>query len=179
LVDRPGDDKVSAVITSTVKEILALADTAAPGSEIMLGRLMELLFIEVVRRYAARLPANATGWFAALNDPIVGRALQFVHADPARRWTVDGLARESGSSRTVLAERFNEILGQAPIEYVTNWRMQLAAERIRNSPDSFAAIAAGVGYGSLPAFNRAFKRVTGTTPGQWRERGAAPDQTAS
>lgn len=179
LVDRPGDDKVSAVITSTVKEILALADTAAPGSEIMLGRLMELLFIEVVRRYAARLPANATGWFAALNDPIVGRALQFVHADPARRWTVDGLARESGSSRTVLAERFNEILGQAPIEYVTNWRMQLAAERIRNSPDSFAAIAADVGYGSLPAFNRAFKRVTGTTPGQWRERGAAPDQTAS
>ncbi|MGH6748397.1 MAG: AraC family transcriptional regulator [Methyloceanibacter sp.] len=179
LVDRPGDDKVSAVITSTVKEILALADTAAPGSEIILGRLMELLFIEVVRRYAARLPANATGWFAALNDPIVGRALQFVHADPARRWTVDGLARESGSSRTVLAERFNEVLGQAPIEYVTNWRMQLAAERIRNSPDSLAAIAADVGYGSLPAFNRAFKRVTGTTPGRCRERATPPDQVAS
>ncbi|MFZ2018540.1 MAG: AraC family transcriptional regulator [Methyloceanibacter sp.] len=179
LIDRPGDDKVSAVITSTAKEILALADTAAPGSEIMLGRLMELLFIEVVRRYAARLPANATGWFAALNDPIVGRALQFVHADPARRWTVDGLARESGSSRTVLAERFNEVLGQAPIEYVTNWRMQLAAERIRNSPDSLAAIAADVGYGSLPAFNRAFKRVTGTTPGRWRERATPQDQVAS
>jgi AraC-like DNA-binding protein len=176
LIDRPDDDKVSAVITSTVKEILALADTAAPGSEIMLGRLMELLFIEVVRRYAARLPAKATGWFAALHDPLVGRALQFVHADPARRWTVDGLARESGSSRTVLAERFNEILGQAPIEYVTNWRMQLAAERIRTSKDSLAAIAADVGYGSLPAFNRAFKRVTGTTPGQWREGSASAVQ---
>lgn len=181
LIDRTGDDRVSAVITSTVKEILALADTAAPGSEIMLGRLMELLFIEVVRRYAARLPGNAKGWFAALNDPIVGRALQFVHADPARRWTVDGLARESGSSRTVLAERFNEVLGQAPIEYVTNWRMQLAAERIRNSLDSLAAIAADVGYGSLPAFNRAFKRVTGTTPGRWREgfASADSDQAAS
>jgi AraC-like DNA-binding protein len=181
LVDRTGDDRVSAVITSTVKEILALADGAAPGSEIVLGRLMELLFIEVVRRYAGRLPGNAKGWFAALNEPIVGRALQFVHADPARRWTVDGLARESGSSRTVLAERFNEVLGQAPIEYVTNWRMQLASERIRNSADSFAAIAADVGYGSLPAFNRAFKRVTGMTPGQLRDgcASAAEDQAAS
>jgi len=179
LIDRTGDEKVSALITSTVKEILALADTAEPGTELMLGRLMELLFIEVMRRYAARLPANATGWFAALNDPIVGRALQFVHEDPTRRWTVDDLAREAGSSRTVLAERFNEVLGQAPIEYITNWRMQLASERIRNSADSLAAIAAAVGYGSLPAFNRAFKRVTGTTPGQWRERATPPDQAAS
>jgi AraC-like DNA-binding protein len=97
-----------------VKEILARADTAAPGTELMLGRLMELSFIEVVRRYAARLPTSATGWFAAFNDPFVGRALQFVHADPARRWTVDGLARELGSSRTVLAERFNEVLEVCP-----------------------------------------------------------------
>jgi len=172
-VDRTGDDKVSAVLTSTVREILTLADAAEPGTELMLGRLMELLFVEVVRRYAGRLPANATGWFAALNDPLVGRALQFVHADPTRRWTVDDLAREAGSSRSVLAERFNEVLGQAPIEYVTNWRMQLASERIRNSADSFAAIAADVGYGSLPAFNRAFKRVTGMTPGQLREGSAS------
>ena len=92
--------------TSTVKEILGLADTAAPGTELMLGRLMELLFVEVLRRYAARLPPSATGWFAALNDPVVSRALQFVHSDPARRWTVDDLAREAGASRTVLAERF-------------------------------------------------------------------------
>ncbi len=176
LVDRTGDDKVSALITSTVKEILALADAAAPGSELMLGRLMELLFIEVVRRYAAALPANAKGWFAALNDPIVGRALQFVHAEPARRWTVDELAREAGSSRTVLAERFNAVMGQAPIEYVTAWRMQLAADRIRNSSDSLAAIAAGVGYESEAAFNRAFKRVMGSTPGRWRDGVAAGSQ---
>lgn len=175
-VDHMDDDKVSAVIASTVKEILALADAAEPGTEFTLGRLMELLFVEVVRRYAGRLPANATGWFAALNDALVGRALQFVHADPTRRWTVDDLARESGSSRTVLAERFNEVLGQAPIEYVTNWRMQLASERIRNSADSFAAIAADVGYGSLPAFNRAFKRVTGMTPGQLREGSQSAEQ---
>jgi len=150
-VDRTGDDKVSAVLTSTVKQILTFADTAEPGTEITLGRLMELLFVEVLRRYAEGLPANAKGWFAALHDPLVGRALQFVHADPTRRWTVDDLAREAGSSRTVLAERFNEVLGQAPIEYVTNWRMQLASERIRNGTDSFAAIAADVGYRAFNA----------------------------
>ena len=169
LVDQTGDDKVSALITSTVREILLLADAAAPGSELMLGRLMELLFVEVLRRYATRLPPGAKGWFAALKDPIVRQALQFVHVDPARRWTVEHLAREVGTSRTVLAERFNAILGQAPIEYVTSWRMQLAAERMRNSNDSLAAIAANVGYEFEAAFNRAFKRVTGVTPGRWRD----------
>jgi AraC-like DNA-binding protein len=169
LVDRTGDGQVSALITSTVREILALADTAAPGTELMLGRLMESLFVEVLRRYAARLPASSKGWFAALNDPIVGKALQLVHGDPAHRWTVEELAREAGASRTVLAERFNAVLGQAPIEYVTSWRMQLAADRIRNGNDSLSTIAASVGYESEAAFNRAFKRVTGTTPGRWRE----------
>ena len=171
LVDRAEDDQVSTLIKSTVSQILAMTETAAPGSELMLGRLMELLFVEVLRRYATRLPASARGWFAALNDPIVGRALQFVHVDPARRWTVDELAREAGSSRTVLAERFHAVLGQAPIEYITCWRMQLAAERIRNGGGSLAAIAADVGYDSEAAFNRAFKRVTGVTPGRWREGG--------
>jgi AraC family transcriptional regulator, alkane utilization regulator len=169
LVERTGDDKVSALITSTVGDILKLADAAAPGSELMLGRLMESLFIEVLRRYAARLPASAKGWFAALNDPIIGRALQLVHGDPARRWTVDDLSREAGTSRTVLAERFHAVMGQAPIEYVTSWRMQLAADRIRNTDDGLAAIAAHVGYESEAAFNRAFKRVTGVTPGRWRD----------
>ncbi len=175
LVDRTGDDKVSAVLTSTVRETLALARAAAPGTELMLGRLMELLFVEVVRRYAERLPKSATGWLAALNDPIVGRALQLVHRDPARRWTVEDLAREAGSSRTVLAERFNTVMGQTPIEYVTSWRMQLAAERIQSTGDSIAAIATDVGYESEAAFNRAFKRVTGITPGRWRD-GAATGQ---
>jgi AraC family transcriptional regulator, alkane utilization regulator len=169
LVFQTVDDEVSALLTSTVREILALADRAAPGTELMLGRLMELLFVEVLRRYAAQLPGDAKGLLAAVNDPIVSRALEFVHGDPTRRWTVDELAREAGSSRTVLAERFNALLGQAPIAYVTGWRMQLAADRIRNGNDSLAAIAADVGYESEAAFNRAFKRVTGVTPGRWRE----------
>jgi AraC family transcriptional regulator, alkane utilization regulator len=135
----------------------------------MLGRMMELLFIEVLRRHASRLPAGNNGWFAALNDPIVGRALQLVHADPARRWTLDLPAGETGSSRTVLTERFNTMLGRPPIDYVTNWRIQLAADRLSGSPASVGRIAADVGYESEAAFNRAFKRATGTSPGRWRD----------
>jgi AraC-like DNA-binding protein len=170
VVNRTDDDKVSAIISSTVRDILVLADAAAPGSELMLGRLMELLFVDVMRRYARELPPGARGWFAALNDSTLVRVLQVVHADPARRWTVDDLARAAGASRTVLAERFTAVMGQSPIEYVTGWRMQLAAERIRNSDDSLASIAADVGYESEAAFNRAFKRVTGVTPGRWRDQ---------
>jgi AraC-like DNA-binding protein len=109
----------------------------------------------------------------AICSAIVSRALQLVHADPACRWTVDELARQSGTSRTILAERFNAVLGQAPIEYVTGWRMQLAAERLRDGRESIAAIAAEVGYESEAAFNRAFKRVTGVTPGAWRDSAKA------
>jgi AraC-like DNA-binding protein len=173
MIERAAEDRVSALITSTVREILVLAEAAVPGTELLLGRLMELLFIEMVRRYAARLPADSNGWLAGLNEPIVGRALRIVHADPARRWTVEELARATGTSRTVLNERFNAVLGQAPMEYVAGWRMQLAIGRLRNSTDSLAAISADVGYDSEAAFNRAFKRLTGVPPGRWRSDGRA------
>src|SRR5215467_4276590 len=150
-----------------------------PGSQMMLGRLMELLFIEVLRRHVARLPEGSRGLLAAINDPVVGRALKLVHAAPARRWTAEDLAREAGSSRTVLAERFNALLGKPPIEYVTSWRLQLAADRLRGSPESIASIAADVGYESEAAFNRAFKRVTGVTPGRWRDEKPIPAEPHS
>jgi AraC-like DNA-binding protein len=158
---------------------VTLVDAAKPGSQMMLGRLMEALFVEMLRRHVARLPRESTGWLAALNDPVVGRALKLVHAAPARRWTADDLAREAGSSRTVLAERFNALLGKPPIEYVTSWRIQLAAERLRGSQESIASIAADVGYESEAAFNRAFKRVTGVTPGRWRDEKPIPTYTRS
>lgn len=169
LVHRSADGEVGATITATVREILNMVEAAMPGSEFMLGRLMELLFVEVVRSFAASLPSNATGWFAALHAPIVGRALQAMHERPSQRWTVDELAREVATSRTVLTERFNALLGQSPIEYLTSWRMQLASERLRNSTSSIASIATDVGYESEAAFNRAFKRVMGVTPGVLRE----------
>ena len=178
LVEHAGDGRVGELLASTVREIIALVDAATPGSQLMLGRLMEMLFVEVLRRHIARLPSGSQGWFAAINDPIVGRALQLVHADPGRRWTAESLAREAGSSRTVLAERFNALLGRPPIDYVTSWRIQLAAERLRGTEAGIGKIAADVGYELEAAFNRAFKRVTGITPGRWRE-GVNPDPLAA
>jgi AraC-like DNA-binding protein len=169
IVEQTADDKVGALIASTVKEIVTLVEAATPGIQAVLGRLMELLFVEALRRHIGRLPADAGGWFAALNDPVVGRTLQLLHSDPARHWTVEQIADQVGSSRTVLAERFKALLGRPPIDYAASWRIQLAAERLRVGHESIASIGAAVGYASEAAFSRAFKRNTGTTPGAWRE----------
>ena len=170
VVEAASEERVGALIASTLREILALADSATPGAQVMLGRLMELLFVEVLRRHVARMAAGSEsrGWFAALNDGIVGRALQCVHAEPGRRWTTESLARAAGTSRTVLTERFNALLGRPPMDYMTSWRIQLAAERLRSGDTSIARIASEAGYELEAAFNRAFKRITGVTPGRWR-----------
>jgi AraC-like DNA-binding protein len=169
LVAHVGDDKVGELMTTTVHQVMGLVEQGSPGAQDMLGRMMELLFVEMLRRHAAELPQGSKGWLAALNDPLVGRALRLIHAEPARRWTAESLAREAGASRTVLNDRFNALLGRPPIDYVTGWRIQLAADRLRNARDGIAVIASDVGYESEAAFARAFKRVTGTTPGRWRE----------
>ena len=172
LVEHAGAGTVGGGLASTVREVVHLMEAATPGTQAMLGRMMELLFVEVLRRHASRLPTGSKGLLAALNDPVVGRALQLLHADPARRWTADTLAREAGTSRTVLGERFNGLLGRPPIDYLTCWRIQQAADRLRNGKDGIARIAADIGYESEAAFARAFKRVTGMTPGRWRDGGA-------
>jgi len=171
LVEHAGAGTVGGALASTVREIVHLVEAATPGTQAMLGRMMELLFVEVLRRHASRLPTGSKGLLAALNDPVVGRALQLLHADPARRWTADALAREAGASRTVLGERFNVLLGRPPIEYLAAWRIQLAADRLRHGKDGLARVAADIGYESEAAFGRAFKRVTGMTPGRWRDGG--------
>ena len=170
LVVRTGDDPVSALIVSAVHE-LVLPEAETPASELAIGRMMELLLIEVLQRYASQVPVSAKGWLAALCDPIVGRALQAMHRDAVRRWTVSSLAREAGTSRSVLSERFRATVGQPPIEYLANWRIQLAARRLRSTDDSLAAVAADSGYDSQAAFHRAFKRIAGVAPGRWREAG--------
>ncbi|WP_428659232.1 AraC family transcriptional regulator [Reyranella sp.] len=168
LVEQTAGQTVSRLIAATVREAMALVDAATPGAQMTLGRMMETLFVEMLRRHAETLAPGSTGWFAALKDPIVGRALQLVHAAPGRHWTTGSLARAAGTSRTVLADRFNALLGRPPIDYVTGWRIQLAADRLRDGRDSIASIAEAAGYDSDAAFGRAFKRVTGITPGRWR-----------
>jgi len=176
LVERTPEHKVDALITSTVREIVTRVEAATPGTQAVLGRLMELLFIELLRRHIARLPTGSKGWFAALNDPVVGRALQLLHSEPARRWTIDEIASRAGSSRTVVSDRFKALLGRPPIDYLASWRIQLAAERLRVGHESIPSIAASVGYDSEAAFNRAFKRITGMTPGSWRTANVSSHQ---
>jgi AraC-like DNA-binding protein len=138
------------------------------GSASVLSRLAEVMFIEVLRRHAAELPAGGTGWLAALGDEIVGRTLSLVHARPGHPWTISELAKESASSRSKLSERFMLLVGQPPMQYLTQWRIQVAANLLAQSDTKVSVVAGEVGYTSEAAFNRAFRRITGQTPGAWR-----------
>jgi AraC-like DNA-binding protein len=145
-----------------------------PGGENVLARLSELLFVEVIRQYLETLPAAETGWLAGLRDPVVGRALAEMHAQPSADWTVEGLARASGVSRSVFAERFSAMVGQPPMQYLALWRTQLAS-RLLADGGRVAAVAAAVGYDSEAAFSRAFKKQVGRSPAAWRRDAAGPD----
>jgi AraC-like DNA-binding protein len=140
-----------------------------PGADSVLTRMAEVMFIEVIRRYLEDLPPGQTGWLAGLRDEMVGRALALLHARPAHPWTLPDLAREAVSSRSSLAKRFTELVGQPPMQYLTQWRMQVAANLLAQSGAKLGAIAADVGYDSEAAFSRAFKKATGVPPGAWRE----------
>jgi AraC-like DNA-binding protein len=144
------------------------------GSDTVLTRLAELMFIEVLRRYLADLPLEQSGWLAGLRDEMVGQALSLLHRRPDHRWTLQHLAREVAASRSVLVRRFTELVGQPPMQYLAKWRMQVAANLLLQRRDKVAAIATEVGYDSEAAFSRAFKKATGMAPGAWREaRGSA------
>jgi AraC-like DNA-binding protein len=142
-----------------------------PGSQEILARLSEMLFVEAVRGYIDALPGNATGWLAALRDPSLSRALSALHLRPARAWTAEELAKEACLSRSAFAERFTNTVGLPPMSYLTRWRMLLAGQRLRESSDTLAQVAAAVGYESEFSFSRAFARETGVTPGVWRKSG--------
>jgi AraC-like DNA-binding protein len=154
---------------TTLKYTVNEARAARPGNAAMLGRLTELMFVEILREYMQRLPVDQGGWLAGLNDPHVGKALRLMHANPARDWTVDDLAREAAVSRSVLAQRFTDLVGDAPMRYLSNWRMQLAKQMMRDGARNIQDVATRVGYDSEAAFNRAFKRATGSPPAAWRK----------
>jgi len=140
------------------------------GSQSVLNRLSELMFVEVIRLYMDQLEGGNTGWLAGLRDPLVGRALTLLHARPSRAWTLEQLASEAAASRSVLADRFNDLVGYPPIQYLTRWRMQIAARRLMDPTARIASVAHEVGYESEAAFSRAFKKFVGQSPGQWRTR---------
>jgi len=143
------------------------------GGQGVLLRLAELMFIEVVRRHLETMPVAQTGWLAGLNDPLVARTLALLHGAPARRWTLEALGAQAGASRSVLAERFAQFVGQPPMQYLTQWRMQLATRMLLEPGAKVVAVAAAVGYESEAAFSRAFKKCAGVAPAAWRRRTAA------
>jgi AraC-like DNA-binding protein len=166
----------NAWLGSFVRQVTEESRLGRPGADTVLTRVAELMFIEVLRRYLDELPPGQTGWLAGLRDEVVGRVLTLLHGRPSHPWTLADLAREAASSRSNLAKRFALLVGQPPMQYLTQWRMQVAANLLAQSGAKVATIGAEVGYDSEAAFSRAFKKATGLAPGAWREvrRSARP-----
>jgi len=135
-----------------------------PGQEAVLDRLLDLLLIATLRAWFAGPDAEAPSWYRAHGDPVVGRALRMLHHHPAHPWTVAGLAKETGVSRAALARRFTELVGEPPMAYLTEWRLALAADLLREPDATVGSVAQQVGYGSPFALSTAFKRHRGVSP---------------
>jgi len=164
----PADTWLAGTIRHTAEE----ASKAGPGSRNMLPRLTEVMFVEILRKFMHDLSADEIGWFAAFNDAVAGAALKHLHSAPMDGWSVELLARRIGVSRTVLAERFKHYLGQPPMQYLAQWRLLLAAQQLKSSNQPMKTISDQAGYESEAAFNRAFKRLFGVPPGEWRRQQA-------
>jgi AraC-like DNA-binding protein len=160
-------------LEASVQYALAEARSPRPGGAGVLAKLAEILFIEVLRRYMNEQGAEGSGWLAAVRDRIVGAALTQMHSRAAHAWTLEALARAAGTSRSVLAERFQQLVGSAPMEYLTQWRMVLAANLLSRSNAPLARIAEDVGYRTDTAFIRAFRREYGLPPAAWRRQQSA------
>jgi len=157
-------------LEASLRYALAEARSPRPGGAGVLAKLAEVLFIEVLRLYMNEQGADRTGWLMGVNDRIVGAALRLMHGDPARPWTLDELARQAGSSRSVLAERFLQLVGSTPMHYLGQWRMLLATQLLSRSNAPLSRIAEQVGYQTDTAFSRAFRRETGMPPAAWRRQ---------
>lgn len=162
------DDSSGQWLENSLKFSVIQAANREAGAAAMLTKLAEVAFAETLRRYVRELPKGQTGWLAGARDADVGRALTLLHQRPAHPWTVAGLAREIGLSRTVLSERFRHFLAEPPMAYLTRWRLQLGARALTTTSHSVAEIASDVGYESEAAFNRAFKREYGLPPARYR-----------
>src|SRR5207249_739722 len=163
-----GDGPAAGLLRELLRVGVRESSASRPGTESMLAKLSELMFVEAMRRYAESLPPQGKGWLAGVRDAHVGRALALLHVELGKAWTVDGLAREVALSRSALAERFAALVGEPPIQYLMRWRLALAAQRLRSGGDAIARVAERSGYESEAAFSRAFKREFGMPPAAWR-----------
>lgn len=161
------DDMAGQWLEHSIRHLVTEAGGGRPGRSALLSKMAEALFIEALRRYMGQLPGEQTGWLAAARDEIVGAAIAAIHRAPDRQWTLDSLAEEAATSRSVLTERFSRFLGESPLAYLAMWRMQLAARHLQTSRDSVLQVE--VGYESEAAFIRAFKREFGLPPAKYRK----------
>ena len=164
------DDPSGVWLENSIRYSVDNVDASRPGCGAVLAKLSEVLFVETLRRYIENLPQEQTGWLAGVRDPEIGKALALLHRQPAHPWTIASLAKEVGTSRTVLAERFRRYISDTPIAYLTHWRLQLGAQMLTTTSSGVAHIGAEVGYESEASFNRAFKREFGLPPAQFRSR---------
>jgi AraC-like DNA-binding protein len=158
----------SAWVESAIRHGVNAPDSQRAGRLAVLAKLAEALFVETLCRYMDELPPERTGWLAGARDAKVGRALALLHRDPARAWTLPDLARASGTSRTVLTDRFAQLIGESPLAYLARWRLHLGARRLLTTNWKVLRVAQDVGYESEAAFSRAFRRTFGAPPGQYR-----------
>lgn len=162
-------------LENSIRYAVAEAGRRRPGCAALLSKLSEALFVEALCRYMDQMPPESTGWLAGVRDSVVGSALAVLHGNPSHPWTVAALARQAGASRSVLAERFAHFLGEPPMSYLANWRLQLGARLLETTRNTVIQVAAEVGYESEAAFNRAFKREFGLPPAAYRRtRSARP-----
>lgn len=159
---------VGAWVAPVLHQAVSESRESRPGSAAVLERVSEMVFVDAARRYLESLSENGSGWLAALRDRHVGKAIGLMHEKPAEPWTVDELGRQVGLSRSALHTRFIALVGQPPMQYLTNWRMQRGASLLREGRATVATIAQEVGYESEAAFARAFKRLVGQPPAAWR-----------
>jgi AraC-like DNA-binding protein len=162
---------------SSLRYLISETTTPGPGNHVLLARLAEFLFMEVLRWQLRYDSENRSGWLAGLRDPHVGKVLALLHDEPARPWTVEELAQRVGISRAVLAKRFVDLVGESPMQYLTEWRMHLARRLLRESTLAVGEVAGRVGYESEAAFNRAFRRLVGGPPSAWRHGKSSPGLT--
>jgi AraC-like DNA-binding protein len=170
-----GDGTASSLLHDLLRlGVVESSSASRPGAQSTLTKLAELMFVEALRRYAESLPPDGKGWLAAVRDAQVGRALALLHSEPGRAWTVDVLARAVALSRSALAERFAALVGEPPMQYLTRWRLALAARTLRAGGEALSRVAERSGYESEAAFNRAFKREFGLPPAAWRRAADQP-----
>ncbi|HEY7291800.1 MAG TPA: AraC family transcriptional regulator [Vicinamibacterales bacterium] len=155
-------------LESSIMHLVDEAVSGRVGSEAMLMKLSEALFVDTLRRYIDSLPEQQNGWLAGARDSVVGKSLALLHGRVAHPWTIADLADEVGISRSALVERFSRYLSEPPMTYLTHWRLQLAAESLRKTSRGVADIATDIGYQSEAAFSRAFRREFGQPPGRYR-----------